>query len=117
MANSESPFTDGARGRAHLGVYPIPDTTPSGSVHPRSTPVGSVVRIRLSSTIGVAPLLVSYSASMPQAILRGASVLWTDNGEPISNGLNGQRVFGDPGEHRVGVMVTSLERPRDRRRN
>lgn len=148
VAAAESPFTDGARERARLGVYRIPDTARpwspqqgvpgdqahrvrGGAVHSPSTRIGSVVRIRLSSTIGVAPLLVSYSASMPQTILRGASVLWTDNGEPISNGMNGQRVFSDPGEHALGVMVTSrdgkeyratrvisvLERPRDRRKN
>ena len=148
MAAAESPFTDGARERAQLGVYRIPNNTgawslqqgmpgdgthqaPRDAAHLQSARRGGIVRIRLSSTIGVAPLLVSYSASMPQTILRGASVLWTDNGEPISNGLNGQRVFSDPGEHTLGVLVSSrdgkeyrtarvisvLERPRDRRKN
>ena len=126
MAAAESPFTDGARERAGLGTGQLPGTTRPfrdqqgvpgsdveaalrGGAYPRSTGTGRVVQIRLSSTIGVAPLLISYSAAMPQSILRGASVLWTDNGEPISNGLNGQRVFNDPGEHTLGVLVTGRD--------
>ena len=66
------------------------------------------VRVRLSSTIGISPLLVSFSvATMPAAMRHGAFFLWTDNGEPISNGVNGQKFLVDPGQHRLEVLVTT----------
>ncbi len=65
------------------------------------------VRIRLSATIGVAPLLVTYSAVMPKKIREDAHLLWTDNGVPVSNGLHGQRVFSVPGDHALEVLVTA----------
>jgi len=78
-------------------------------VRPPSEEVSSPVRIRASSTIGVAPLLVSYSVVAPAALARGASALWLANGEPISNGLNGQRYFRHPGDHRLEVLLTAAD--------
>ncbi len=65
------------------------------------------VRVRLSSTIGIAPLVVSYSAALPDRIRRRAYFLWTDNDEPISNGVNGQLFLTAPGEHKIEVLVTT----------
>lgn len=67
------------------------------------------VTIRLSSTIGISPLLISYSASIPSDLRDGASYLWTDNGEPLSNSPNGQRYLSDPGDHRLEVLVTTTD--------
>ncbi len=67
----------------------------------------SPVRVRVSSTIGVAPLLVSYSAVIPANIRDRAHLLWTENGQPLSNGLNGQKVFTEPGDHTLEVRVTA----------
>ncbi|MEE9294693.1 MAG: PHB depolymerase family esterase [Phycisphaerae bacterium] len=65
------------------------------------------VRIRLSTTIGVAPLLVGYSALLPKSIRKDAHLLWTDQGEPLSNGLHGQKVFTEPGDHSLELLVTT----------
>ncbi|MCP4590224.1 MAG: prolyl oligopeptidase family serine peptidase [bacterium] len=65
------------------------------------------VRVRLRPTIGISPLLVSYSVVVPDDIRGKAYYLWTDNGEPISNGLNGQLFLTAPGEHRIEVSVTT----------
>ena len=70
-------------------------------------PQQSPVRVRLSSTIGIAPLLVSYSAAVPDDIRQNAYYLWTDNDEPVSNGLNGQLFLTTPGEHQIEVSVTT----------
>lgn len=67
------------------------------------------VRVRVSSTIGISPLLVSYSTSLPANLQRGAFFLWTDNGEPISNGINGQKFLSEPGAHRLEVLVTTAD--------
>lgn len=67
------------------------------------------VYIKLSSTIGVAPLLVSFSAAMPKALQRKTTVLWTVNKEPISSGLNGQKFFTAPGEYELSLLVTTKD--------
>ncbi|MCH7527644.1 MAG: hypothetical protein IID39_09415 [Planctomycetes bacterium] len=73
---------------------------------PINKPGPGPVKIRVSSTIGVVPLSVSYSTAMPKAIQEQASLLWAVNGEPISNGLNGQKFFTAPGEYELAVLVT-----------
>jgi predicted esterase len=67
------------------------------------------ITVRLSSTIGISPLLVSYSVSVPAELREGAFYLWTDNGEPISNSPNGQRRLTRPGTHRLEVLVTATD--------
>jgi len=87
--------------------------------HPRQPPsVGEVgaepckpmidcpVRVKLSSTIGIAPLVVSYAAVLPDHIRKQADFLWTDNGEPISNKRDGQLFLATAGEHEIAVLVT-----------
>jgi dienelactone hydrolase len=82
--------------------------TPQRKVPPiRGIDPKNPVRVRVSSTIGISPLLVSYSASLPAHLQRGAFYLWTDNGEPISNGINGQKFLSKPGTHRLEVLVTT----------
>lgn len=83
--------------------------TPDRLTPNRSQPADGPIRIRVSSTIGVAPLLVSYSALLPKSLRKEAHLLWTDNGEPISNGINGQKVLTEPGEHSLEVLVTAAD--------
>ena len=73
---------------------------------PSSKP-NNPVRVRLSSTIGIAPLVVSYSVALPDRLRRRAYFLWTDNDEPISNGINGQLYLTTAGEHNIEVLVTT----------
>ena len=54
-------------------------------------------------------MLLSYSAVVPGSIRRGAYFLWTDNGEPVSNGINGQKYLTAPGKHRIEVLVTTAD--------
>lgn len=82
---------------------------------PRPTPAvrsgagSDRLAVRLSSTIGLAPLLVSYSVTAPDDMLKGAFYLWTDNGEPVSNGRTGQKFLTEPGTHRMQVLVTTAD--------
>ena len=106
-----------ARARA-LRTRPVAPPPPvEQGTPPRSTPTElpapdrerSPLVVRLSSTIGLSPLLVSYSVSGPAGLLNGAFFLWTDNGEPISNGINGQKFLTEPGTHRIDVLVTTAD--------
>ncbi len=74
------------------------------SPKPQST---NPLQVRVSSTIGVSPLMVSFSAVAPGPLRRGAYFLWTDNGEPISNGINGQKYLLAPGKHELEVLMTT----------
>jgi predicted esterase len=65
------------------------------------------VRIRVSSTIGIAPVLVNFSALVPRELRRGAYYLWTDNGIPISNDMNGQKYLVEPGRHDLELLLTT----------
>ena len=52
---------------------------------------------------------MNFSAVAPESVSRGAYFLWTDNGVPIANGLNGQKYLINPGEHVLEVMMTTAE--------
>ncbi len=67
------------------------------------------LRIRVSSSIGIAPLLINYSAIVPGKLRRGAFFLWTSNGEPISNELTGQKYLIEPGKHKLEVLMTTAD--------
>jgi hypothetical protein len=69
--------------------------------------VDSPVKVKLSSSIGIVPLVVSYSAALPDELRSRAYYLWTDNGAPVSNGSNGQVLLTAPGEHDFTVFVTT----------
>ena len=91
-----------------------PATGPSVPIPPRGTHgendvLANRLRIRVSSTIGIAPLLVNFSALVPGHLRRGSFFLWTDNGEPISNGINGQKYLTTPGQHVLEVLMTTAD--------
>ncbi|MFH0980690.1 MAG: PHB depolymerase family esterase [Planctomycetota bacterium] len=96
-----------------LRTRPLTPTAPPSSTASRATvrqpepESDNPVHVRLSSTIGIAPLVVSYSAALPDRLRRKAYFLWTDTDEPISNGINGQLFLTTPGEHRIEVLVTT----------
>lgn len=88
-------------------VPQAPRRTPTRSVPLRttgSTETGSA-ELHLSATIGVAPLWISYRVDVPEAMRRGCSVLWTDNGRPLSTAMSGYTVMRDIGEHRLEALV------------
>ncbi len=67
------------------------------------------VSVQVSSTIGIAPLLIDYAVTLQRGVERGADVLWADNGVPIGNGLNGQKVLTTAGEHTISVLVITKD--------
>ncbi len=88
-------------------VPPAPRRTPPRSVPLRSSNSAetSTAEVRLSTTVGVTPLWISYRVELPESIRKGCSVLWTDNGKPISTALSGYAVMRDVGEHRLEALV------------
>lgn len=96
---------DAARNRPPPPEYRPPQ--PAARSNNTISPLEPAVRVRVSSSIGVAPLLVSFSAVIPKWIESGAHFLWMVNGEPISNGTGGQKLFSRPGDHELGVIVTA----------
>ena len=98
-----------------LHTTPVPPASPQKVTPPREAPSApaqppaSSVRARVSSTIGISPLLISYSAVVPASFRSGAYFLWTDNDTPIANGINGQIYLTEPGEHRLRVLVTTSD--------
>ena len=89
---------------ASLRNQPVPDQKIADE---KPSLTDARIRIRVSSSVGVSPMMVSYSALMPDHLTKGASLLWLDNGIPISNGLNGQKVFREPGDHTLEVQITT----------
>ncbi len=83
---------------------PRVDSRPQPSQDPQTS---NPLQVRVSSTIGVSPLMVSFSAVAPGPLRRSAYFLWTDNGEPISNGINGQKYLLAPGKHELEVLMTT----------
>ncbi len=90
----------------HAAEPTLPPRPIASSPRPAARPP---LRVRVSSTIGIAPHLVSFSAIAPLELRRGAYFLWTDNGEPISNGINGQKYFITPGVHDLKLLMTTSD--------
>ncbi|MBN1513891.1 MAG: hypothetical protein JXB13_17880 [Phycisphaerae bacterium] len=110
-----SPPSDPSPADRALPTTPVP-SNPSQTRTPERTPAPatpraetSPIRMRLSSTIGIAPLLISYSAVVPGTLRRGAYFLWTDNNQAIANGINGQTYLTKPGEHHIEVVMTAAD--------
>jgi predicted esterase len=96
-------------------VKTLPSSGPSGAAAGRdeaaedksSQPLQATVR--LSAYIGISPMRVSYTVQLPPDVLEGARVVWTDNGEPISEGVSGQRSLVTAGQHRLEVRVVARD--------
>jgi len=87
------------------GVSPAKGTNPpQARVGPRSS-----VAIRVSSAIGTEPLVLAFTADCPVDWQRSADFLWTLNGDPIGNGVNGQKTITQPGEHTLGLLVVTTD--------
>lgn len=75
---------------------------PSAKVTPRN-----VVDVRVSSAIGIEPLLLGFSAECPSDWLTAADFLWTLDGIPVGNSVNGQTTITSPGEHTLALLVVT----------
>lgn len=80
-------------------------TTTNTSQHVKPAPLN----IRVSSTIGLEPLHLGFSAECPQDWYSSADFLWTLNGQVIGAGLNGHKTISQPGEHVLGLLVVTTD--------
>jgi poly(3-hydroxybutyrate) depolymerase len=76
---------------------------------PRRTVGRSPLKIRVSSAIGIEPLHLGFSAECPASWRESADFLWTLDGQPIGNGLNGQKTLAEAGEHTLGVLAVTAQ--------
>jgi hypothetical protein len=74
---------------------------------PRRNPRRNLLKIRVSSAIGIEPLHLGFSAECPASWRESADFLWTLDGQPIGKGLNGQKTLAAAGEHTLGVLVVT----------
>ncbi len=75
-------------------------------------PLPATIRVHGEST-GVAPLRANLTLELPDNLKQGTSVLWTDNGRPISalNRFEAQLVLKQPGPHQIAAhIITSDDR-------
>lgn len=93
----------GTAGRGQPGrLSPAP-------AQPVSPNLPNTVRVVSSTRIGLAPLHVSFDVQGSADEMHGAKCSWTDNGEPICTGQNGQRILTAPGDHVIGVLVQTRD--------
>lgn len=90
----------GRRTRTPTRRIPLPN--------PRE-PDGPIARILVNSKIGIAPHLVSFSAIIPPELREGADYLWMDNNVPIKKGANGMKMFTQPGEHTLSLLIVTRD--------
>jgi len=74
-----------------------------------SLPQRSPLNIRVSSPIGIEPLALGFSAECPPDWQERADFLWTLDGEPIANGVNGHKTLAKPGEYTLGLLVVTAQ--------
>ncbi len=77
-------------------------------IAPAAPPIGIEVH---GDTGGQAPLWVSLSLNLPEALKEGATVTWTDNGKPIVGAarFDAQASLETVGEHRIEAVVLAAD--------
>jgi hypothetical protein len=66
-------------------------------------------RVRVLMDVGGAmPVTATLALDLPAELQRGASVLWTDNGQPVgTNGVKTRAVLREPGTHRIEALIVT----------
>ncbi len=96
--------------KARRAPPPARKTPPRGGAKAKPTAAFKpVARIRINSTIGLAPHLVSFMADIPQEYRLGADYLWMDNSVPICQGVKGQKILTTAGEHTLSVLIITRD--------
>ena len=79
---------------------PTREKSPSSKGNPR-------IRVH-GENVGRTPMWVRLSIDMPSALRDGASILWTDNNQPIgSDGFSTQALLRQPGDHLIEARITT----------
>lgn len=98
---------------AEGGEQPLPtrtEPTPRRIDAPaRTQRTLSPLGIQVSSTVGFAPLLITYSAECPADWQRTAEFSWTLDGREISRGVNGQRTLAQAGDYSLEVLAVTKD--------
>lgn len=83
--------------------------TPRRAVEPAPSPrvPRNLLKVHVSSAIGIEPLRLGFSAECPPGWRRTADFRWTLDGAPIGRGVSGQKTLVRPGEHSLGVVVVT----------
>ena len=76
---------------------------------PRQVERRSLLKIRVSSAIGIEPLHLGFSAECPAGWRTTANFRWMLDGEPIGTGMNGQKTLVEAGEHTLGLLVVTAQ--------
>lgn len=73
-------------------------------------PLPATIRLH-GEPIGRAPMWVSLSVDLPPDIKDGATVLWTDNGQPIPalNSFETQALLKEPGDHDIEAHILTSD--------
>jgi len=86
------------------------NTTPNrGTAAAKAAPKRNPLAIRVSSAIGLQPMMLSFWAEAPSDWGNTASFQWTLDGKTIGNGLNGQKTLGDAGEFTLGLLAVTSD--------
>lgn len=92
------------RQRQNAAAQPTPERAARVAWAPRQV---RPVSISVSSAIGFEPLLITYTADCPVAWQHTAKFHWTLDGQPIGQGVNGQRTIPAPGDYKLGLLVVT----------
>ena len=56
--------------------------------------------------VGVAPMWINLNVEMPPKLQDGASILWTNNGTPMTSGrFQAHGILREPGEHKIEARI------------
>jgi hypothetical protein len=59
--------------------------------------------------VGSAPYYLSYAVDLPRDVLRGADLLWKDNGVWMGDAPLGAKIIESPGVHRITLLLVSRD--------
>lgn len=76
---------------------------------PKRTVARNPLKIGVSAAIGIEPLHLGFWADCPASWRESADFLWTLNGQPIGNGVNGQKTLAEAGEHTLGLLAVTAQ--------
>lgn len=74
---------------------------------PRQDIPRTLLKIRLSSAIGIEPLHLGFSAECPTNWRQTAAFQWSLDGRLIGNGIAGQKTITNAGEHTLALSVVT----------
>jgi len=123
QAKKPSPRNPSPRKAPAKKATPTPKATPSPrtadagadrgrSQRPPEQRRGSARRVNINikgPAVGSAPYYLSYAVDLPPDVLRGADLLWKDNGVWMGDAPLGAKILESPGVHRITVLLVTRD--------